>query len=98
MNKTQLISEVSKNTGIPQKTVRDVMNSMAKIIQDKLILGVNVKIAEFLSFTLITRAETRRRNPNTGEEIIVPKRYGLKIKLPTSFSKRLSDKKVYDGS
>ena len=65
MNKTELIKAVSNHTEIDQDTVRKVFNGIIFTIKDRLWYGVDVKIKDFLNFTLTIRNEVNRRNPKT---------------------------------
>lgn len=97
MNRNQLISEVARRTGEDKKIVRSVITEMITVVKDKLIFGINVNITDLVSFVLTVSPETRKKNPKTQEEMIIPKRYRVKTILPTAFKKRLRDKIVHDG-
>lgn len=95
MNKTQLIKHVSKETKIDEKTVRLVFNTIIKTIKEKLHYGLNIKIDGFVNFILKINRKREIRNPQNGKKIIVPKRYGLQVKVSRSFKEYIQTKDVY---
>jgi nucleoid DNA-binding protein len=95
MNRNQLVSEVSNRTGEDIKVVRSIVTTMITIVKEKLLFGINVNITDLVSFSLAVSPETRKKNPQTQEEMIIPRRYRVKATLPTAFKKQLRDKTVY---
>lgn len=95
MNKTEVLKEVSKETGIDFETVRKVVNAFAHVIQKSLLFGMDVKIAEFASFVIMVSPEKKKINPRTKEDIIVPKQYRIKTILPKDFISKIKQKTVY---
>lgn len=95
MNKVDIIKEVSLNSGISESTVRIVFNQIINSIQDNLIKGINVKIKNFMNFKLEIQREVTRKNPMTGENIISPKHYKIRLSLPKVFKDKLKKKIVY---
>lgn len=95
MKKTDLIKEVSKSTDVDEATVRKVFNSIVDTIKDSLFYGVDIRIKDFISFTLERRAESKRRNPQNQEPFIVPAHYKVKVTLSRLFNEKIRTKKVY---
>ena len=95
MNKVDIIKEVSRNTDVPEATVRIVFNAIVDSIQFNLIKGVNVKIKNFINFSLKVQREVTRKNPMTGEDIIAPTHYKVIVSLPKVFRDKLKKKIVY---
>jgi nucleoid DNA-binding protein len=97
MQKTELINSVAKSTGVDRATVRLVANGIFETIKSQLWIGVNIKIKDFMSFTLETRPETIRRNPQTDEKMVIPKQYRVKASMSQVFKDKIKTKIVYDG-
>lgn len=95
MNKTDVIKETSKRSGIKESDVRTTLNTMADLIKEKLLFGVNVQIQDFISFQLVVSPEQTKRNPQTKELITVPKKYRVKTILPRDFRQQIKEKTVY---
>ena len=72
MNKTDLIAEVAKQTGLSQNGIEVIMNKMIKTIVDTLAEGQEISITGFGVFSVKNRSERQGRNPRTGEAITIP--------------------------
>jgi nucleoid DNA-binding protein len=95
MNKTDLIKRVSKDTDVPEKETRLVINSMIDNIKDRLFYGVEIKLKDFLTFKLEKSKQTKRVNPQTKEQIIVPKKYRIKTVWSRLFVDKIQSKTVH---
>jgi nucleoid DNA-binding protein len=95
MNKTELISEISKSTEIDEDIVRKVFNSMVRIIQETLFFGLNVEIKNFISFKLKRREGRVVKNPKTGKEVNMPTHYRVAVALPFVFRQKMKTKKIH---
>ena len=71
MNKTQLISETAKASGIKKSDVEAVIENFLNIIQDEVSKGEKVQITGFGSFERRDRGERTMKNPRTGEDMQV---------------------------
>jgi DNA-binding protein HU-beta len=69
MNKTELVSKVSADTGLSKKDVSQVVDSMFHSISEALKEGDKVQIIGFGNFEIRERAARKGRNPQTGAEI-----------------------------
>ena len=65
MIKKDLIKLVSKDTGLSVKDCNTVLNSLSKIIKDRLFFGVDVTIGNFLTFKIHRMKERPGRNPKS---------------------------------
>lgn len=95
MTKKELVSEVARATGVQKKDTLLVMDTMVETIKSKLLLGVNVKITDFIDFKLEVSPERNGFNPNTGESMKIPKKYRVKTTLPKAFTDKIKAKPVY---
>ena len=80
MKKTELIKAVSLDTGISQKDIATIMNSIFVQISEDLKQGNEVIIKDFGTFKSEKRAARKGRNPQSGEEIIIPEKQVVKFK------------------
>ncbi len=71
MNKSELISEVASNTGLPKNTAEVVVNNIFNTLTDTMAKGDSVSIPGFGVFSVKTRAERTGRNPQTGEAMTI---------------------------
>ena len=77
MNRSDLIRQVSEESGIPQAQIEQILDLILEAIQETLAFGDNVVIKNFGKFEVRERAPTVRRNPRSGTEIKVPRKRGL---------------------
>lgn len=92
MNTTDLCKIISKKTGISIADVKSVIDSQSEVVQDRLYMGVNVMIKDFISFKTVKTPETKKRDIRTGKELTIPQRYRIKTILPQAFLKKIKEK------
>ena len=69
MNKNELISKVSDDTGLSKTDSAKAVDSIFDSITSELKSGGDVRIVGFGTFSVANRAATTGRNPRTGETI-----------------------------
>ena len=89
MTKKDIVNRIQEQVGLPASTVSDILDEMLEIIKDRLVAGEEVKIVRFGSFVAQTRAERKGRNPQTGEELVIPERKVLIFKPSKLLKKNL---------
>ncbi len=72
MNKTDLVAEVAKRTGISKKDAESAVGAALDAIADTLAAGDKVQIVGFGSFETRTRAARTGLNPRTREPVEIP--------------------------
>lgn len=78
MNKTDLIEKLAKKTGMTLKDSRETVEAIFStaprqgIIASELDAGRKVQITGFGTFMTRKRKKRKGRNPQTGQEIIIP--------------------------
>ncbi len=72
MTKAQIVSQISKSTGIEKVLVMEVVESMMESIKTSMENGDNVYLRGFGSFILKARAEKVARNISKNTSIVVP--------------------------
>ncbi|MEW4372784.1 HU family DNA-binding protein [Paenibacillus sp. WLX1005] len=72
MNKTDLINNISNNSGLTKRDVEVVLNGFLDEITGALSKGDKVQLIGFGTFETRKRAARTGRNPQTGAEINIP--------------------------
>lgn len=78
MNKTELIEKVAKKTGMTLKDSRAAIDAIFStapkdgVIANELAAGRKVQITGFGTFMTRKRKKRKGRNPQTGQEIMIP--------------------------
>ena len=72
MNKQELIDAIAKETGFTKIDTARTLDAMTGVICSALESGDDVRITNFGSWEVITRASTTGRNPRTKETISIP--------------------------
>jgi nucleoid DNA-binding protein len=80
MKKAELIKAVSIDTGIGQKDVTRIFESIFVQISEDLKNKNELVIKDFGTFKMETRPERMGRNPKTGESIVIPAKQVVKFK------------------
>ena len=72
MTKSDLINEISLNTGIEKTTVLKTVEALMTTLSDAMADGNNVYLRGFGSFVIKKRAEKPARNISKNKTIIIP--------------------------
>ena len=72
MTKAEMVTEISRNTGIDKKTVLKTVEALMETVKDSLVDGKNVYLRGFGSFVVKKRAEKTARNISKNTTIIIP--------------------------
>lgn len=72
MNKSQLIHNIASKSGLSKKDVEAVLNGFLGEVTEALAAGEKVQLIGFGTFETRKRSGRTGRNPQTGEEIIIP--------------------------
>ena len=71
MNKTELVREISKKSGLTIKDAEVALKILLQSITEALARGETVSLVGFGQFTTVERAARSGRNPATGDEIYI---------------------------
>lgn len=81
MNRSELTEIVYElHGGMSRKEASDLVNLILELMRDRLLGGEKVEITGFGSFRIAQRRGRRGRNPQTGEQIVIPNRRSLTFK------------------
>jgi DNA-binding protein HU-beta len=72
VGKQELVSEVSRETGMPNRQIEKVMGAFMNSITNALQRGEDVRFTGFGTFKVAERAARKGRHPRTGEEMQIP--------------------------
>ena len=72
MNREELVKEIAKSTKLSQKSVSEVLSATVESIQNTVKKGDKVTLVGFGTFESRRRAARNGRNPQTGEELVIP--------------------------
>ncbi|HBJ76366.1 MAG TPA: integration host factor subunit beta [Porphyromonadaceae bacterium] len=75
MTRADVVSEISKQTGIDKETVLRTLESFMAVTMKRMSEGENIYFRGFGSFILKKRAEKVARNIRKGTSVVVPEHY-----------------------
>lgn len=90
MKKSELVKAVAKATGEKQNVVNTIMTATFEEIAKAMEKAEAVQTS-FGIFNPVRIAEKKGRNPKTNEEIVIPARNTVKLKLSLNLKKRLNN-------
>ena len=74
MNKAQLIDSMASMTGLTKADTERTLEAFVKSVTTSIQKNEEVKLVGFGTFSVSDRKERTGRNPQTGEEILIPAR------------------------
>lgn len=91
MKRAEFIKAVAEQAEMTQKAVKEVLEVMQEVAYGEMAKGEEVKI--FDSVTLMGKevAERTARNPQTGEELVVPAHLAPKAKFGSGIKALLKE-------
>ncbi len=72
MNKAELINNIAQKSGMSKKDVEAILNTFVGEVTEALAKGEKVQLLGFGTFETRKRASRTGRNPQTGQEMIIP--------------------------
>jgi len=79
MTKSQIEDHISRETGVPKKTVKEIMAKLAELAYRE--AKNQFTVAGLGKLVLVDRPARTGRNPRTGEEIQIPAKKAVKFRL-----------------
>lgn len=80
MNKAELISSVAKSANVTKVKAEMVLNSVLKNMVNTMKDGEKVSLLGFGTFSVVERVQKKGRNPQTGQDIVIPAHNAVKFK------------------
>ena len=84
MNKQDIVKNVAATLEATQKDAAKYVDAVFTTIKDAMVDGESVNIAGFGKFEVVEKDECQRRNPQTGESIMVAAHKAPKFKAATA--------------
>lgn len=75
MTKSDIVVEISKQTGIDKVTVLETVEAFMDVVKNSVSNNQNVSLRDFGNFIVKKRAQKLARNIGKGTSIIVPAHY-----------------------
>ncbi|MBI3328882.1 MAG: HU family DNA-binding protein [Nitrospinae bacterium] len=72
MNKSDLVAKISKEVEITKRQAEKTLDVLMDSVQEALSKGDSVTLVGFGTFSVMSRAARKGRNPQTGREIFIP--------------------------
>ena len=72
MTKTEIVNQISENTGISKKEVAIVVESFMKTVKESLLNKEHISLRGFGNFIIKHRAEKTARNIQKNTTVIIP--------------------------
>lgn len=92
MNKKDLIKQLSKRCGIKQYKAEECMEAFKEILTETLLNGEKVNMIGLGIFDTVHAKEAMRRNPHTGEPVLMPERIKVRFRASEPLKRKLNDK------
>jgi DNA-binding protein HU-beta len=90
MNKTDLVNEIAKQTGLTKVKSGEALDALVSAISESLKKGDKVTLVGFGTFTTSKRGARKGRNPKTGAVINIPSKRVAKFKAGSELSKTVN--------
>lgn len=93
MTKADIVSEISKSTGVEKAQVQQIVESFMESVKESLIANNNVYLRGFGSFIVKRRAEKVARNISKNTTITIPAHNIPAFKPAKTFSSKVKSVK-----
>jgi DNA-binding protein HU-beta len=96
LNRTELVGEVSKQTGLTTKQAESAVKGFEYVITSTLRRGETVRITGFGTFKVRDRAARRGRNPQTGAPVRIKASKGVGFAAGAGLKKDLNSRSALE--
>ena len=97
LTKREIVLEIYRKSGFPQKQIVDTVQQTLDIIQKALANGRNVELRNFGVLEVQVRKQRIGRNPKTGEEVPILPRQVLVFKPSNVLKSKINKSMVRAG-
>jgi len=80
MNRADLVTRIAKDADITKRQAEKALNALVSGVQEALSKGDSITLVGFGTFSVMSRAARKGRNPQTGREIFIPESKTPKFK------------------
>jgi len=92
MNKSELVDQISKKSGLSKKDSEKGLNAMLESVKGELKKGGKVSLVGFGTFQVMKRKATTGVNPKTKQKLQIPAKKVAKLKFSDSINAMLNKK------
>jgi DNA-binding protein HU-beta len=72
MNKADLVTRIAKDAELTKQQAAKALDALVDGVQQALSKGDSITLVGFGTFSVMSRAARKGRNPQTGREIFIP--------------------------
>ena len=91
MTKKEIVRSISEELGLTQLRTKEIVQKTFDAIIETLVEDKRIELRNFGVFEVKCRAARKARNPKTGEEVMVPKKYVVTFKPGKEMEQRVHD-------
>ena len=81
LTKSNIVDSVYERTELTKKEAAEYVNEVLEVMKETLEEGEEIKLSGFGKFEVRHKEERMGRNPQTGDEILIPERKVLRFKV-----------------
>lgn len=89
MNKAELVASVAESAKTTKVQAEKVLNGVLENMVRAMKAGEKVTLLGFGTFSVVERVEKKGRNPQTGQDIMIPAHNAVKFKPGKTLYKRV---------
>ena len=72
MNKSEVIDAMAAAGSLSNKTAAQALDAFIDVVTSALAAGKSISLVGIMTFDVTERSERKGRNPQTGEELVIP--------------------------
>jgi len=91
VTKKEIVRSISEELGLTQLRTKEIVQKTFDAIIETLVEDKRIELRNFGVFEVKCRAARKARNPKTGEEVLVPKKYVVTFKPGKEMEQRVHD-------
>ena len=91
MNKQEFVKRLAVNTGASQAQSKEFLDAFLDTVTEVLAEGEDVNFVGFGKFSVVERAGRVGRNPQTGEELVIPSKLAPKFTAGATLKKAVNE-------
>lgn len=94
LTKDALVEKLNKQTGLPPKSAKQLLELLLELMKSKLEKGEDVKISNFGRWSVREKNSRRGRNPHTGDSMTISARRVVTFHPSDNMRERITDSKA----
>ena len=91
MTKKEIVRSISEELGLTQMRTKEIVQKTFDAIIETLVAEKRIELRNFGVFEVKCRAARKARNPKTGEEVMVEKKYVVTFKPGKEMEQQVRD-------